>query len=72
MKKRAFFYLIAIDYAYFDAAQTVAKNIGVSTYYPQHSKVRDIEWLDATDQGLYRARDKGRNHVELQPLSSEA
>ena len=54
---------IDIPHAFSDAAHIVT--IGVSTYYPQHSKAGHIELLDAADRGLYRAKNKGQNRIEL-------
>ena len=62
--------LLAIPHAISDSVNIVTMSIGVSTYYPNHSKASHIELLDAADQGLYRAKNKGRNRIELQPLSS--
>ena len=62
--------LLAIPHALSDSANIVTMSIGVSTYYPNHSKASHIELLDAADRGLYRAKKKGRNRIELQPLPS--
>jgi diguanylate cyclase (GGDEF)-like protein len=62
---------LAIPHALSDSSNIVTMSIGVSTYYPNHSKATYIELLDAADRGLYRAKKKGRNRIERQPLLSD-
>ena len=62
--------VIAIPHAFSDVADIVTMSIGVSTYYPDHTKVSHVELLNSADRGLYRAKDKGRNRIELQTLAS--
>ena len=63
---------IAIPHTCSNAVRIVTMSISVSTYYPQHSKAGPVALLDVADRGLHRAKNKGRNHIKLQPLSSEA
>lgn len=62
--------VLAIPHIFSDAANIVTMSIGVSTYYPNHTKISHVELLDSADRGLYRAKKKGRNRIELQSLTS--
>ena len=59
---------LAITHAFSKAANIVTISIGVSTYYPDRTQASHIDLLDAADRGLYRAKRKGRNRIELKPL----
>ena len=61
---------LAMAHDFSKAANIVTMSIGVSTYYPDQSKASHIELLDAADRGLYQAKNKGRNRIELQPLTA--
>ena len=63
---------LAIPHAFSDAANVVTMSVGVSTYYPNNTNTSYVDLLDSADRGLYRAKNNGRNRIELQPLSSEA
>jgi diguanylate cyclase (GGDEF)-like protein len=61
---------LAIPHAFSDTANVVTMSIGVSTYYPNKTKASYVQLLDSADRGLYRAKNNGRNRIELQPLAS--
>jgi diguanylate cyclase (GGDEF)-like protein len=61
---------LAIPHAFSDAANVVTMSVGVSTYYPNNTHSSYVDLLDSADRGLYRAKENGRNRIELQPLVS--
>jgi diguanylate cyclase (GGDEF)-like protein len=61
---------LTIPHAFSNAANIVTMSIGVSTYYPNKTKASYVELLESADRGLYRAKNNGRNRIELQPLAS--
>lgn len=62
---------LAIPHAFSDAANVVTMSVGVSTYYPNNTNTSYVDLLDSADRGLYRAKNNGRNRIELQPLVSK-
>jgi diguanylate cyclase (GGDEF)-like protein len=62
---------LAIPHAFSDTANVVTMSIGVSTYYPNKTKASYVQLLDSADRGLYRAKNNGRNRIELQALASD-
>ena len=53
----------------FEGIGKVTASLGLSEYVPSDSL---DEWLDRADRAMYRAKDKGRNRVEVDPLRNQA